>query len=172
MGHPVSGLPISCREASAALAMVTAASEPNYFVAGFTADRGFGHGRWGLGSTALTPLSISPRQRLDDVLSTVARQDFGATDCSLPMTYARENNIQVDTFCVYTDNETWAGTEHPHQALRKYREATGIDARLVVVGMTATDFTIADPNDPGMLDVAGFDSAVPTLIADFSGRAI
>ena len=34
--------------------------------------------------------------------------------------------------------------------------------------MTATDVRIADPADPGMLDVAGFDAAVPTLIADFS----
>ena len=34
--------------------------------------------------------------------------------------------------------------------------------------MTVTDFTIADPNDPGTLDIAGFDSAVPNLISDFS----
>jgi len=34
--------------------------------------------------------------------------------------------------------------------------------------MTATNFTIADPSDPGMLDIAGFDSAVPTLITDFA----
>jgi 60 kDa SS-A/Ro ribonucleoprotein len=37
-----------------------------------------------------------------------------------------------------------------------------------VVGMTATDFTIADPEDPGTLDVAGFDSATPSLLADFA----
>lgn len=47
-------------------------------------------------------------------------------------------------------------------------ERTGIDAKLVVVGMTANDVSIADPEDRGMIDVAGFDSAVPTLIADFS----
>jgi 60 kDa SS-A/Ro ribonucleoprotein len=29
-------------------------------------------------------------------------------------------------------------------------------------------FTIADPNDAGMLDVVGFDSAAPSLIADFA----
>jgi 60 kDa SS-A/Ro ribonucleoprotein len=34
--------------------------------------------------------------------------------------------------------------------------------------MTPTQFSIADPTDPGMLDVAGFDSAVPTLITDFA----
>ncbi len=34
--------------------------------------------------------------------------------------------------------------------------------------MTATDISIADPDDPGSMDVSGFDAAVPTLLADFS----
>lgn len=38
----------------------------------------------------------------------------------------------------------------------------------VVVGMTATKFSIADPSDPRMLDVAGFDAAVPSLISQFA----
>jgi 60 kDa SS-A/Ro ribonucleoprotein len=92
--------------------------------------------------------------------------------CALPMLWATANKVKVDTFVVYTDNETWAGSIHPHQALRGYRDWSGIDARLVVVGLTATDFTIADPADPGMLDIAGFDSALPTLLTDFSARVI
>ena len=32
-------------------------------------------------------------------------------------------------------------------------------------------FTIADPNDGGMLDVVGFDAAAPALIADFTRSA-
>lgn len=86
--------------------------------------------------------------------------------------WATANKVLADTFVVYTDNETWAGSVHPHQALRGYRDWSGIDARLVVVGLTATDFTIADPADPGMLDISGFDSALPTLLTDFSARAI
>jgi 60 kDa SS-A/Ro ribonucleoprotein len=34
--------------------------------------------------------------------------------------------------------------------------------------MTATEFSIADPSDAGMLDIAGFDGAVPSMIGDFS----
>lgn len=93
---------------------------------------------------------------------------FGGTDCALPMLWALEHRVPIDTFQVYTDNETWAGDVHPHQALQRYRERMGIDARLAVVAMTPTEFSVADPADPGMLDVAGFDSAVPTLLADFS----
>ena len=44
----------------------------------------------------------------------------------------------------------------------------GIPAKLVVVGMVANDFTIADPNDSGMMDVVGFDTAVPNIMADFA----
>jgi 60 kDa SS-A/Ro ribonucleoprotein len=88
------------------------------------------------------------------------------------MVWAAKNKAEFDTFVVYTDNETWAGTVHPYVALREYRDLTGIDARLVVVGMTANDVTIANPTDPGMLDVAGFDASVPNLIADFSRRSI
>ena len=45
---------------------------------------------------------------------------------------------------------------------------SGIDARLVVVGMVSNGFSIADPTDPGMLDVVGFDTATPQLISDFA----
>ena len=34
--------------------------------------------------------------------------------------------------------------------------------------VVANEFTIADPQDAGMLDVVGFDSAAPALIADFA----
>lgn len=162
MGVPVSGLPITAREASAALALVQLATEPNSAAYGFSTRGGYGR------DTVLAPLGISPRRRLDDALRVVDAMPFGGTDCALPMLYALEKGLAVDTFVVYTDNETWHGSIHPHQALREYREATGIAARLVVVGMTATQFTIADPSDPGMLDVAGFDSAVPGLITEFA----
>ena len=63
--------------------------------------------------------------------------------------------LDVGTFCVYIDHETWAGDVHPAQALRSYRNARGIPAKLVVVGMTSNGFSIADPDDAGMLDVVG-----------------
>jgi len=93
---------------------------------------------------------------------------FGGTDCALPMLYARAQEREVDVFAIYTDSETWAGDVHPAQALADYRRASGIDARLVVVGMVSNGFSIADPADRGMLDVVGFDTAMPQLISDFA----
>lgn len=56
----------------------------------------------------------------------------------------------------------------PFEAMQSYRQKLNIpDAKLIVAGMTATDFTIADPEDPNMLDIVGFDSAVPELVSNF-----
>jgi 60 kDa SS-A/Ro ribonucleoprotein len=163
MGTPISGMPITAREASAALALVQLATEPSAVAYGFAQASVL---NWR--SSLLKPLDISPRRRLDDALNVVDAMPFGGTDCALPMLHAAREGLEVDTFVVYTDNETWFGNVHPHQALRAYREQTGIPAKLVVVGMTATEFSIADPSDAGMLDIAGFDAAVPNLITEFA----
>ena len=162
----VAGVPhLSPRDASAALALVTAASEERYEIVGFyTGRRGWKSDRkgpWDFLNNGLTPLAISPRQRLDDAVKTVTDLPFGGTDCALPMLYALAKEREVDTFVIYTDSETWAGELHPVQALSDYRRASGIDARLVVVGMVSNGFSIADPADPGMLDVVGLDNATP-----------
>ena len=44
----------------------------------------------------------------------------------------------------------------------------GIPAKLVVAGMAPSGFSIADRNDAGMLDVVGFDTATPSVMADFA----
>lgn len=116
----------------------------------------------------LTPLAISPRQRLDDAIKTVTDLPFGGTDCALPMVWATQHKAKVDVFVVYTDSETWYGQIHPVQALQQYRQKIGIPAKLIVQAFVANPFSIADPNDAGMLDVVGFDTAVPTLIRDFA----
>ena len=176
-GGQVAGVPgLTPRDASAALALVTAATEPQYEIVGFFAGKGGWKsrtkGQWGLGVQGLTPLAISPRQRLDDAVKTVSDLPFGGTDCALPMLYAQAEEREVDTLVIYTDSETWAGDVHPVQALRDYRRASGIDARLVVVGLVSNGFSIADPADPGMLDVVGFDTATPQLISDFARGAL
>jgi 60 kDa SS-A/Ro ribonucleoprotein len=154
-GGVVAGVPgLTPRVAAAAMALITAATEPQHTVLGFSHE--------------LVPLPISPRQRLDEVVAATSNLAFGATDCALPMLWALEHKVQVDVFAVYTDSETWFGKVHPTQALRQYRERMGIPAKLVVVGMVSNRFTIADPDDAGMLDVVGFDTATPNVIADFA----
>lgn len=164
MGMFVGGkLPLTAREVSAAMAMISVRTEPNQMTTGFTSTRG----GWSA-SAALSNLPISPKQRLDDVIRSISNLPFGGTDCALPMLEAERRGLEIDTFVIYTDNETWHGRVHPFQALKQYRRSSGIDARLVVVSITPTKFSIADPSDPGMLDISGFDSAVPNMISDFA----
>jgi 60 kDa SS-A/Ro ribonucleoprotein len=153
-GSYIAGTRISARVASAAMALVTAAIEPKHHIIGF--------------SHQPVEVNISPRMRLDDVCRKLAQIPMGGTDCALPMLQARREKWDVDAFAVYTDNETWFGSVHPAQALRSYRELTSIKSKLAVVGMVSNEFTIADPNDAGMMDVVGFDAAAPAVLADFS----
>ena len=151
----IAGVPrLTPSAATAALAVVAARTEP------WTATMGF--------ADSFRDLGITAKDRIDVATQKVSGLTFGSTDASVPMTWALQNKIQVDTFVVLTDSETWAGKIQPVQALEKYRQATGIGAKLIVVGMTSTGFTIADPNDAGMLDVVGFDGATPALMAKFA----
>ena len=101
-------------------------------------------------------------------MHTINRQVAGGTDCSLPFRWAADQGRVFDTFLTFTDNESWGGPVHVHQALRQYRDKVNPAAKAVVAGMTATDFTVLDTHDPLSLNVVGFDSAVPNLVADFS----
>jgi 60 kDa SS-A/Ro ribonucleoprotein len=154
MSIPMGNSALTCREASAAMALVTAATELDHLIVGF--------------SVGLSPLDITPRQRLSDAVKKISGLPFEGTDCALPMLYALRQQAAIDVFVVYTDSETWYGEIHPVQALRQYREAMGINAKLVVVGMISNGFTIADPDDKGMLDVVGFDTNVPTVMTEFA----
>jgi 60 kDa SS-A/Ro ribonucleoprotein len=117
------------------------------------------------------PFAIGKHESVASVVERTDSLPFMATDCSLPMLYALEHRLAVDLFVIYTDSETFAGTIQPDEALRLYRARTGIAAKLVVVGMTSNGFTLANPDDGGMLDVVGFDAAAPALIADFARGA-
>ncbi len=163
-GGTIAGVPgLTPREAAAVMSMVTVRSEwsdgavkyPLYHAVNFT--------------TTVKEFPITPTDTLQEVIKRMGQQPHGGTDCSAPMFYALDNNIPVDTFIVYTDNETWAGRRgHPSEALDAYRKKTGINAKLVVVGFTATNISIARQGDAGMLDVAGFDSSTPAVISEFS----
>lgn len=154
MGCNLHGTFLTCRDASAAMAMVAVKTEPTTHTVGFTGD--------------LTVLPFTRNDSLNAAVNHVSGLPFGGTDCALPMLHALKNNILVDVFSVYTDSETWTGSIQPCQALQQYRDKMGINAKLVVVGMVSSEFTIADPNDPGMMDVVGFDTAAPSVISDFA----
>lgn len=154
-GARVSGAPnLTAAEVAGVMALAVAKREPNYWIGGF--------------NTRMSELKITPSMRLDKVLDVMRRFSWGATDCALPMLHAMEHKMDsVNKFVVITDNETWAGRMQPVEALARYRKTYVKDAKLIVCGTSVTKFTIADPKDPGMLDIVGFDSSAPQLIQQF-----
>ena len=139
---------------TAAMGLVTASVEAECRIMGFSHE--------------LVDVGIRPDMDLAGAVRAMQKVPMGGTDCALPMLYAAKNKLPVDVFAVYTDSETWFGKVHPFQALKDYRQKTGIAAKLIVVGMVANGFTIADPSDAGMLDVIGFATAAPAVMADFA----
>jgi 60 kDa SS-A/Ro ribonucleoprotein len=154
-GYRVNGARcITAREAAAAMAMLAARTEPRHHIVGFCDE--------------LVPLDVRADDSLERTLDKISDLPFGATDCAQPMLYALEKRLKVDVFVVYTDCETWAGHVTPAAALRRYRQETGIDAKLIVCAMTSNGFSLADPEDAGMLDVVGFDAAAPGVMREFA----
>jgi 60 kDa SS-A/Ro ribonucleoprotein len=166
MSTPMTVLPsLSAREATTALAMILMETEPHVEVYGFTCSSS---GRWSRHDAEFLPIPMHKGQRLADVMQFTQNLPFGGTDCALPMVHATKNRIPVDCFLTLTDNETWAGPVHPMEALRTYRREMGIPAKLAVVGTTATQFSIADTNDAGALDLIGFDANLPVILNNFA----
>ena len=164
-GGVIAGVPgFTPRIAAAAMAMVTARSEKNWVALGFTSAGGWANGE----NCGVTQLTISPKQRLDDVVKTMAALPMGRTDCALPITWALANKVTVDVFATYTDNETYAGPIHVHEALKRYRRALNPKAKLAACAFTTDEYSIADPNDAGQMNFVGMDTSMPNLLADFA----
>jgi len=142
------------RDASGLMALTTLKSEEKCITMSFS------HG--------ISQLNLQKTDNLDSVSRKITGLPFGGTDCALPMLYAKEKRIPVDTFVIYTDSETWYGDIHPVQALNSYRAEMNIPSKLIVVAMQANNFSIADPTDSGMLDIVGFDTNTPKVISEFS----
>ncbi len=157
-GSQIAGMPLTAMEAMAAMVLITKRVEPNADVYCFQGG--------------LTALPISPRMRLDDVLKTLMRisnnWDCTGTNCAAPMQFATANKVAYDAFVVYTDNDTNRGGS-PSGAMKKYRtlEFAPDNSKLAVIASEAYDFTIADPQDPNMMDFVGFDTSTPTILSDF-----
>jgi len=148
----INGLKLSARDASLAMVLVTTRVEPSTFVGGFSSN--------------FIPLAINKNTNLDDGIRLINRLPFDATNLGSAVNYAIKHGIEVDTFIVYTDNEVNCG-ENPKTAINRYRKQVNPDAKVIMVGMALNNFTCADPNDPNMLDVVGFDATAPQIMSEF-----
>ncbi len=149
-----SGASISCAEAAGVMSLVFMAASQNVDFIGF--------------HTKPVDLPISRRQRLDDVIRTIRQAEGGGTDCAIPFKVATKVKAHVDTFVILTDSETWAGRQHPAEALKQYRREVNPDAKVAILSMAATNYTVGDITDRFVLQGCGLDTAIPSLVADLA----
>jgi 60 kDa SS-A/Ro ribonucleoprotein len=141
-------------EGAAALGMTIAKTEKNYHIYGF--------------ADTFRDLKISSKDSLNEVLRKTRINNFGGTDCALPIQWALKNKADVDAFIIITDNETYGGFQHVFQALNEYRSKMNKpNAKLICVAMTSTAFSIGDEKDVNTLNISGFDTNTPEIISEF-----
>ncbi|XP_053089193.1 60 kDa SS-A/Ro ribonucleoprotein [Pangasianodon hypophthalmus] len=154
LGSVALGSLVSTVTVAAAMSMVITRSEPNSDVLLFSEG-------------AVVPCSISADSSLLQITMQLVQVCSSYTDCTLPITWASENDKMADVFVIFTNNETWPGRSNPAETLRTYRQKTGILSKLIVCGMTTNSLNVVDPDDQGMLDICGFDSHTVSVIRDF-----
>lgn len=154
MSSTMDNSPITVAEAAAAMALITVRTEPEFWAFGF--------------ATEFRDLGITKRDSLNDVLAKTRGMNFGSTDCALPIRWARQQKVQADAVLVYTDNETYAGPTHAAAELQAYRREIG-PLKLGFIAFTATESSLANPNDAGCMNFVGLDASLPQAINAFIG---
>ncbi|XP_077878631.1 RNA-binding protein RO60 [Ictidomys tridecemlineatus] len=154
MNQRVLGSILNASTVAAAMCMVVTRTEKDSSIVAFSHE--------------MVPCPMTTDMTLQQVLIAMNQIPAGGTDCSLPIIWAQKTNTAADVFIVFTDNETFAGSIHPAIALKEYRKKMNIPAKLIVCGMTSNGFTIADPDDRGMLDMCGFDTGALDVIRNFT----
>jgi 60 kDa SS-A/Ro ribonucleoprotein len=95
-----------------------------------------------------------------------------ATDVASPVIWAMGQGEHFDAFIVLTDDETWAGSMHPSQALEAYRRQVNAKVKLVCCSMAANHASVVDPLDGLSLGCAGLDANLPSIVANFIGTEL
>lgn len=155
------GTPIPASMAAAAMALTLARQEPKADVVRFdTLVRDY--------------VKMTKRTGIMSLHSTVG----GGTNLAAPVEWALQRARDglrywgtYDVFVILTDNETWAGSRHPVEALQTFRKLFNPAAKLVCCSMAANHASVVDPTDPLSFGCAGLDANLPQLVSDFIGKA-
>lgn len=154
MRQTIMGSCLTAATASAALVLLLHRRELNCSTVAFSSN--------------IIPFHIEPKYKLKEVMNEAHRINYGSTNIPALIRYAINSPEPFDSIIVITDNETNVrDTATPAELMKLYRKKRVADAKLIVMGMTATRFSVADPDDPNMLDVVGFDASVPLMIKHF-----
>lgn len=152
-GTHVNGSPnLTADEVAVVMGMAAVRSQSNSMLYGF--------------NSTLVDLKITANMSVSAAQAAYrrAKWDGASTNAGALFERALQLKLDVDKFVVVTDNDINTGSQ-PASLLKKYRKKSGGKGKLAVIATSLSQFSIADPDDTGMLDIAGFDSAAAQLIA-------
>ncbi|XP_026169615.1 RNA-binding protein RO60 isoform X2 [Mastacembelus armatus] len=114
--------------------------------------------------------SVIPGASINTVVAAaaIAMIPGGGTDCTLPITWATENEKSVDVFIVLTNNPLWIFTANPVESLKKHRQKSGASSKIVICGLTSIGHAISETEDRGLLSICGFDLGAFTVIRNLA----
>lgn len=151
----VPGTSISTAVAAAAITMTFARTEADTQVLAYSEG-------------ALVPCSVSADMTLAQATAELVKIPGGSTDCTLPITWATENEKAVDVFIILTNNPIWTCTTSPVEALKKHRQKSGTSSKLLMCGLTSIGHVISDTEDRGLLNICGFDVGAMSVIRNLA----
>jgi 60 kDa SS-A/Ro ribonucleoprotein len=146
----VASIGLTCCEIATTMALASAKAEKNYVIRGFAND--------------FRDLNITATDSFSSAMKKASNQNFGATDASVAYQWAIKEKLFVDVFCFWTDSESWAGYQHPSQALAEYRRKVNPKAKAVYFTLAPGNMTLVDPKDPLSWDFSGFDPSAPRAV--------
>lgn len=123
-------------------------------------------------NTSVHDLKLAKDVQLSDVYEELVNRatlhEEVKADLSAPLTWASEKKLEFDVFILFTDFRHPKAYVDLPKCFREYRQNLNLPkAKFVVIGVTASHVSLANADDPSMLDVAGFDSTVPDIIQRF-----
>ncbi|MCP9264324.1 hypothetical protein DINM_022371 [Dirofilaria immitis] len=150
---------LPCSQIAAAFAMTFIWTEPHVTTVTF--------------ADCMVPFVLDYEMKLYDIHQLMGLFTVNITDCTLPLIWARQNKLPVDAFIICTNNVI---SNNPHDTfveLQNYRTTMNLPStKLIVINIVGTDFNIANPTDPNMLDICGFNASVPAVIREFVSGAL
>ncbi|XP_031610703.1 60 kDa SS-A/Ro ribonucleoprotein isoform X1 [Oreochromis aureus] len=168
----VPGTSISTAAAAAAIAMILARTEADTHVLVYSQE-------------AMVPFSISADMTLKEATDELVKstRERGAQPsgsafmlqflsesrgCTVPIQWATENRKAVDVFVILSTNPLLMLTASPVESLKKHRETSGANSKLVMCDLTNTGFPIGDTEDRGLLTISGFDLGAFSVIRNLA----
>ncbi|XP_077471075.1 RNA-binding protein RO60 [Stigmatopora argus] len=151
----VPGTSVSTAFAAAVITMVFARTEAKTHVLAYSEG-------------ALEQCSVSADMTLAQTTNELVKIPGGSTDCTLPITWATDNGKAVDVFIILSNNPLWTFTARPLETLKKHRQISGCNSKLVMCGLTTIGHTIVDTEDRGLLSISGFDLGAFSVIRNMA----